>query len=84
LIYARPLAAAGHAMLHAELRGQSLALRSVAAAGGGDHQQPHFASSQKPCRADAEHSFIVTAMKLVVHVPWYQVRPWILSAGADA
>jgi hypothetical protein len=44
----------------------------------------HFASSQKPCRADAEHSFIVTAMKLVVHVPWYQVRPWILSAGADA
>jgi hypothetical protein len=83
LIYARPLAAAGHAMLHAELRGQSLALRSVAA-GGGDHQQLHFASSQKPCRADAEHSFIVTAMKPVVHVPWYQVRPWILSAGADA
>jgi len=43
-IYARPLAAAGHAVLHAELRGQSLALRSLAAAGGGDHQQPHFAS----------------------------------------
>jgi hypothetical protein len=31
-------------VLHAELRGQSLALRSLAAAGGGDHQQPHFAS----------------------------------------
>jgi hypothetical protein len=31
-------------VLHAELRGRSLALRSLAAAGGGDHQQPHFAS----------------------------------------
>jgi len=37
-----------------------------------------------PCRADAEHSFIVfivTVMKPVVYVPWYQVLPWILSGG---
>jgi len=33
---------------------------------------------------DAEHSFIVTVMKPVVRVPWYQVLPWILSAGADS
>src|SRR5260370_17357118 len=33
LIYSRPLAAAGHAVLHAELRGQALAPRSLAAAG---------------------------------------------------
>src|SRR5438876_12407925 len=39
--------------------------------------------SRKPRRADAEHSFIVTVMKPVVHVPWYQVLLWILSAGAD-
>jgi hypothetical protein len=45
LIYARPLAAAGHAVLH---------------------------------------SFIVTVMKPVVHVPWYQVLPWILSGGTDS
>src|SRR5262245_43458913 len=34
----------GGDVLHAELRGQSLALRSLAAARGGDHRQPHFAS----------------------------------------
>src|SRR5260370_37745204 len=28
------------------------------------------------------HSFILTGMKPVVHVPWYQVLPWILSDGA--
>jgi hypothetical protein len=83
LIYARPLAAAGHAVLHAELRGQSLALRSLAATGGGEHQQPHFASQPETCRPDVEHSFIVTVMKPVVHVPWYQILPWILSGGAD-
>jgi hypothetical protein len=32
-----------------------------------------------PCRADAEHSFIVTLMKPVVYVLWYQVLPWTLS-----
>src|ERR1700735_3402778 len=32
--------------------------------------------------ASAGRSFIVTVMKPVVHVPWYQVLPWILSAGA--
>src|SRR5690348_16675092 len=40
-------------------------------------------AGRKPRRADAEHSFIVTVMKPVVHVPWYQVLLWILSAGAD-
>jgi hypothetical protein len=80
----RRLAAAGPAVLHAELRGQSLALRSLAAAGSGDHQQPTSPPSQQPCRVDAEHSFIVTVMKPVVHVPWYQVLPWILSGGTDS
>jgi hypothetical protein len=28
--------------------------------------------------------FIVAVMKPVVHVPWYQVLPWILSGGADS
>src|SRR5580700_948486 len=37
-----------------------------------------------PCHADAEHSFIVTVTKPVVHVPRYQVLPWILSGGADS
>jgi hypothetical protein len=40
--------------------------------------------SRKSCHANAEHSFIVTVMKPVVHVPWYQVRPRILSGGADS
>jgi hypothetical protein len=84
LIYARPLAAAGHAALRAELRGQSLALRSLAAAGAAIISSLTSPPSRKPCRADAEHSFIVTVMKPVVHVPWYQVLPWILSAGADS
>ena len=30
---------------------------------------------------DGEHSFIVTVMKPVVYVPWYQVLPWTLSGG---
>jgi hypothetical protein len=68
-------------VLHAELCGQSLALRSLAAARGGDHQQPHFASQPKPSSRGAEHSSIVTVMKPVVYVPWYQVRPWILCGG---
>jgi hypothetical protein len=38
--------------------------------------------SRNPYRADAAHSFIVTVMKPVVHVPRYQVLPWILSGGA--
>jgi len=37
--------------------------------------------SRNPRRADAEHSFIVTVMKPVVYVPWYQVLPRILSGG---
>jgi hypothetical protein len=40
--------------------------------------------SRNPCRTDAEHSFIVTVVKPVVHVPWYQDLPWILSGGTDS
>jgi hypothetical protein len=82
-IYARPLAAAGHAVLHAELRGQSLALRSLGAGRRSSAASLRLPAGN-PCRADAEHSFIVTEMKPVVHVPWYQVLPWILSGGADS
>jgi hypothetical protein len=71
-------------VLHAELRGQSLAPRSLAAAGMVIISSLTSPPSRKPCRADAEHSFIVTVMKPVVHVPWYQVLPWILSDGADS
>jgi hypothetical protein len=39
----------------------------------------NFAASRSPCVP-----FIVTEMKPVVHVPWYQVLPWILSGGADS
>jgi hypothetical protein len=50
---------------------------------GGDHQQPHGAFQPgNPYRADVAHSFIVTVMKPVVHVPRYQVLPRILSGGA--
>jgi hypothetical protein len=84
LIYARPLVAAGNAVLHAELRGQSLALRSLAAAGRQSSAASLRLPAGNPCRADAEHSFIVAVMKPVVHVPWYQVLPWILSGGADS
>jgi hypothetical protein len=66
---------------HAELRGQSLALAVAGALIISSLTSP---PSRKPCRADAEHSFILTVMKPVVHVPWYQVLPWILSGGADS
>jgi hypothetical protein len=83
LIYARPLVAAGNAAPHAEFRGQSLALRSLAA-GATIIRSLTSPPSQNPCRADAEHSFIVAVMKAVVHVPRDQVLPWILSGGADS
>ncbi len=83
-ICARPLAATGHAVLHAELRGQSLALRSLPPPGDGIISSLTSPPSRNPCRADAEHSFIVTVVKPVVHVPWYQVLSWILSGGTDS
>jgi hypothetical protein len=33
---------------------------------------------------NAEHSFMITVMKPVVYVPWYQVLPGILSGGAES
>src|SRR4029077_18404321 len=30
------------------------------------------------------HNFIITVMEPAVHVPWYQVLPWILSGGTDS
>ena len=74
----------GMPVRHAELRGQSLALRSLAAAGAVIISSLTSPPSRNPCRADAEHSFILTVMKPVVHVPWYQVLPWILSGGTDS
>ncbi len=72
----------GHAVLHAELRGQSLALRFLAVAGAAIICSLTTPPSRNPSRTDAEHSFIVAVMKPAVYVPWYQVLPWILSGGA--
>jgi hypothetical protein len=45
--------------------------------------QPYFAPQPETLAARrAEHSFIVAVTKPVVHVPWDQVLPWILSDGA--
>ena len=41
-------------------------------------------SSQPETLVARGPNFIVTVMKPVVHVPWYQVLPWILSGGTDS
>src|SRR6266576_6649785 len=56
-----PCTSAGHAVLHAELRGS------------------HLLFVPLPRPGAAIISFIVTVIRPVVHVPWYQVLPRILS-----
>ena len=73
-------------MLFAELRGQPLALRSLAATRSGDHQQPHCASQADTGTLSRERpglSHRYGQCHLAVHVPWYQGSPRILSGSAS-